>query len=248
MMVGYNEYVTLFSGDHILFVLGLSLFGFLLFYFRHSIKQNRETVTKWILFVSLLQQILLYSSYFFLTEFDISESLPMHISRISTILGIIYLFNKNEKLIKILFYFSLYAWISFIYPSQIQSFFHPLGVSFFVNHTVTLLLPFYAMIAYDARITPKDKNMAFRWFLLFLGSAYCVNILVDGNYFYLVDKPIFASTPDFIYIPGVVVFAYLLFSVGEAGYSVVQKRLDLATRPLLLNQLSESETKPRKIQ
>lgn len=46
-------------------------------------------------------------------------------------------------------FFGLYAWTSFLYPSRVHGIFHPIGVSFFVNHVITLLLPYYGMIAYS---------------------------------------------------------------------------------------------------
>lgn len=62
-----------------------------------------------IFWLSLLQQIVLYSWYLIETSINISESLPFHICRISTVLGIIYLMNQENLLMDSVFYFGLIA-------------------------------------------------------------------------------------------------------------------------------------------
>lgn len=62
-----------------------------------------------IFWLSLLQQIVLYSWYLIETNINISESLPLHICRISTVLGIIYLMNQENLLMDSVFYFGLIA-------------------------------------------------------------------------------------------------------------------------------------------
>ena len=165
-MVAYGEYIPIFGADHLIYIFGLILLAFLLYVNRHRIKPHRGKLTMILFITSIIQQILLYSAYFYLLDFDLAESLPLHISRINTILGLIYLVTKNEKLFRVMSYLSLYAWTSFLYPSRVYGFNHPLGLSFFINHVITLLLPFYAMMAYNARIDKKDRNRAFVWFII----------------------------------------------------------------------------------
>lgn len=224
-MVSYGEFIPMFRTDHLIFIGGLAVMAVLLFRYKDKVKEKRKTITKIILFTSLIQQILLYSSYFFLKEFDLSESLPLHISRINTIIGIFYLLTKKEILFTFLCYFGLSAWASFLYPSRVYGITHPLGISFFINHLITLLLPFYAMIAQGARLRKGDKNTVFKWFLVYLVFVYFFNPLVDGNYFYLKHKPFLKDVSDVIYIPFVILLTYALFSLGEALYMKVQVSL-----------------------
>lgn len=224
-MTAYGEYISLFSLDHLLYIGGLLGLGTALFLNKQKVKKKRETITTLIILISLGQQILLYSSYFYLFDFDLAESLPLHISRINSLLVIWYLFTRNETVFKVLCFFGLYAWTSFLYPSRVHGVLHPIGVSFFVNHVITLLLPFYGMIAYGERVKKGDKKIAFFWFLAYLVTAISVNHLVDGNYFYLKHKPIFGFLPDAIYIPLLVLFTYLFFTLGYYLYTKIQQSL-----------------------
>lgn len=224
-MTNYGDYITLFNPDHIIYILGLIIIGVTLFIKRDAVKENRKMITAVILIVSIFQQILLYSSYYFILDFDLGESLPLQISRINTILGIIYLLTKNDKVFRVLALFGLFAWLSFLYPSRVYGITHPIGWSFFINHVVTLLLPFYGIIAYNMKIKTMDSLKVFPWFVLYVAVAYFTNMLTDGNYFYLKHKPIFAGMHDVFYIPLSLLFSLALFKAGEWIYRKVQNVL-----------------------
>lgn len=94
-MTAYGEYITLFSLDHLSYIGGLVGLGTALFLNKQAVKEKRETLSTLIILFSIGQHILLYSSYFYLYDFDLAESLPLHISRINSLLGIWYLFTKK---------------------------------------------------------------------------------------------------------------------------------------------------------
>lgn len=221
-MADYGEYITIFNIDHLIYISGMIVIAVTLFLNKNAAGQHRAVITVVILTVSIAQQILLYGSYYFVlgdsTGFDAAEALPLHISRINSILGIIYLLTGNRKVFRALAMFGLFAWLSFLYPSQVYGVTHPIGISFFVNHVITLLLPFYGMIAYGEKIKTGDSLKVFPWFVLYVAAAYFTNMLTGGNYFYLRDKPVFASLSDIFYIPLSLVFALVLFKLGERVY------------------------------
>lgn len=221
-MVAYGEFIPIFGADHFIFIGSLLLIAFLLFFNKDLVRRNRDRITVVILLISIAQQILLYRSYYQLMGFDLGESLPLHISRINSILGILYLITKNERIFTVFSYFSLFAWMSFLYPSRVYGITHPLGISFFVNHVITLLLPYYGIIAYGSENKKEDKRVAYAWFLLYLSVAYLVNPLVEGNYFYLKHRPFFQNQPDPIYILLILLVTYLLFSMGNRLYNKIE--------------------------
>lgn len=130
-MAAYGEYIKPFGADHLIYIAGLIITGVLLFVFKIRIKEHRDIITKIVLAASVCQQIMLYGSYFVLMNFDPAESLPFHISRICSILGIIFLITKNEKIYAVLCYFGLFGFTSFLYPSRVYGITHAIGISFF---------------------------------------------------------------------------------------------------------------------
>lgn len=207
-------FISIFGGHHFFYMFMMAVLLVLLITQYNSIKSHANKISNWILIFSVVQQILLYSWYIFETGFDVSESLPLHISRISSILGIIYLITKNEKVLDVLFYFGLFAYGTFFYPQRVYPVYHVIGLSFFINHAITILLPLFAAIAYDWRPSLKAAFRSYGWFLVYFTFVYFLNPLIDGNYFYLKYRPFFGHLPDYIYVPGVLLFTLGIFILG----------------------------------
>lgn len=224
-MVAYGEYISFLSLEHWLYIGCLVLVAYGLFNNKKWVRDHRDRVTLIILICSVAQQILLYGSYFVIFDFSLAESLPLHISRINSILGIIFLLSKNRNVYNALCYFGIFAWLSFLYPSRVYGITHPIGISFVVNHVITLLMPYYGMIAYDMRIKTKDRLTVFYWFLVYLAVVMLVNPLVVGNYFYLKHKPVLATMPDYLYIPLIILFTYFLFTLAELFYMKIELKI-----------------------
>ncbi|HJE18976.1 MAG TPA: TIGR02206 family membrane protein [Aliicoccus persicus] len=222
-MAKYGDYITLFGPDHLIYIAGMILIAVLLFTNVSFVKRNRTIITVVILILSILQQIVLYGSYLVLYDFDLAESLPLHVSRINSILGIIYLITKNKKVFTVLALFSVFAYLSFLYPSRVYGITHPIGISFYVNHAITILLPFYGIIAYNETIKKWDSLRVFPWFVLYVIIAYITNIFTDGNYFYLKEKPVFPDLADIYYIPASLVFSLVLFKLYEIVFRRFQR-------------------------
>jgi len=207
-------FISIFGGHHLFYIVMMAILLYLLISQFKIIKIHADKISYWILGFSISQQVLLYSWYIFETGFDVSEALPLHISRISSILGIIYLITKNQKVLDVLFYFGLFAYGTFFYPQRVYPVYHAIGVSFFINHAITILLPIFAAIAYDWRPSLQAAFRSYRWFLIYFVFVYFLNPLIDGNYFYLKYRPFFGHLPDYIYVPGVMLFTLVIFIFG----------------------------------
>lgn len=218
-----TDYISLFSLDHWIYILILAIFAIILFNFNRNIKHYRDWLTPTILIISIAQQILLYGTYIATGNFTLGDSLPLHISRINTILGIIFLITKDKRLFPLIFYFSGFAWLSFAVPTEVQHITHPLGISFLTNHVITLLLPYYAIFAFDMKLDKKDKFFSVIFLAIYVIFVYFLNPLIDGNYFYLTRKPIFPATSDIIYVPASIVLSFVIFYLLEFLYKLIYK-------------------------
>lgn len=217
------SFIPLFGEHHLIYIILMLILLVLLMTQYRFIKQYADKISYWILAFSIGQQVLLYSWYIFETGFDVSESLPLHISRISSILGIIYLITKNQKVLHLLFYFGLYAYGTFFYPQRVYPVYHVIGISFFINHAITILLPIFVAIAYDWRPSLSGAFNAYLWFLFYFFFVYFLNPLLDGNYFYLKHRPFFGHLPDYLYIPLVLLFILIIFLIGYYLALLIEK-------------------------
>lgn len=124
-------FINAFSTAHILYLAAFFVILISMFIFRDFIQTNQVVIGRFLFVVSVLQQILLYSWYYFETKFDLKQALPLHICRLSTIMGLIYLVTGNQMVMQVLFYFGLYAYFSFFMPSRINKIYHVSGLELF---------------------------------------------------------------------------------------------------------------------
>ena len=207
-------FISIFTGHHLFYIAMMLILLLLMITRDKKIKRHADKISRWILVISLGQQFLLYCWYLFEMGFDVSESLPFHISRISSLLGIVYLITKKNKVLNVLFYFGLFAYGSFFYPSRVYPAYHVIGISFFINHAITILLPIFAAIAYEWRPTLTGAVKAYGWFLIYFSFVYTVNPLINGNYFYLKYRPFFIHLNEYLYIPLVLLATLGIFLLG----------------------------------
>ena len=205
------EFINPFDIHHLIYLVIFSIILLLMIFKKNEIRENSKKIAGGILIISVFQQLLLYSWYFLETGFNVSEALPFHICRISSILGIYFLITKNTKVLDTMFYFGLFAYGSFIYPQRIYPVYHVIGISYLINHTLTILLPWFAHISYGWRPRPKELKKTSIYFLIYFAFVYTLNPIIDGNYFYLKYRPFFKEWPEPIYIPFSVIVTLLGF-------------------------------------
>lgn len=207
------EFIRPFDINHFIYIAIVVMLLVVLFTKRRKIKEHSTAISVTILVIAILQQILLYSWYALETGFNIAESLPLHISRITSLLCIYFLITKNLKVMDIIFYFSLFAYASFLYPQRIYPFYHVIGISYLVSHAVTILIPYFAYIAYGWRPSWKGVIRTYLIFVVYFFFVYFLNPLIDGNYFYLKYRPFLNDWSDFLYNTGTLIVVLLAFII-----------------------------------
>jgi hypothetical integral membrane protein (TIGR02206 family) len=216
--------IKLFGIEH-LFYLSVMISAFLFIWInRKQLHRNQKNIRTTLIIVSIFQQILLYTYFAFMTNFDLSQALPLHLCRISTILGLLYLFTRKSFWMDLVFYFGLFSYASFLYPLSIQPPYHALGLSFLLNHMLTLLLPFIAWNAFAWRPSKTSLKWVFLSFLIYLFLAALANKLFGGNYFYLAQRPFLNTLSVYMYYPLVVVVTLTGFYLAYLFTHYLSKR------------------------
>ena len=206
--------VQLYGWEHITYLLCSFAIIFLFVWYRKGVRTHRKAITGIFLGVILFQQIfLMYGWYIFCTDVVLQDGLPLHLCRVSTLLTIWYLIKKDNRIMDVIFYFSIYALISFFYPLDVHHFAHIGGISYMINHLVTVLIPIFAAIAFDWSPSWRSWVRASAAFTVYLPVAVIANKLTGGNYFYLVRRPFWHSAPAWL-------FTGLAYVVTLAGFAV----------------------------
>ncbi len=207
-------YVKLYSLEHILYLLCCFTAVYLMIRLRKQVREKRELLGKIFLGIILFQQIfLMYGWYALMYEDFLAGGLPLEMCRISSLLTIVFLVTKDTRCMDVVFYFGIYALISLFYPKNVYHFAHVNGVSYMINHLMTVLMPIFGAIAYQWKPSWKAFCRASIVFTIYLPVVIVVNHFTGGNYFYLVDRPFFNGMPA-------VLFDGLAYVVTIAGFAL----------------------------
>ncbi len=208
-------YVKILSAEHLLFLAACALIVALFIRFRKPIRLHRDRVGKVMLGIILFQQIfLMYGWYLFATDDLLRQALPLEMCRVSSILTILFLITKDKRFMDVIFYFSIFALCSLFYPKNVYHFAHINGVSYMINHLMTVLTPIFGVIAYDWRPSWKSFIRAGIAFSIFFPVVLVVNALTGGNYFYQVDRPFWNDMAPWL-------FSTISYVGTMAGFALV---------------------------
>ncbi len=208
-------YLKIYTLPHILYLLFCFSAVFFFIRYRKLIREKRVLVGKIILGIILFQQIFLMYGWYLLFEDELlANALPLEMCRISSILTILFLVTGNTGFMDVIFYFSIFALCSLFYPKNVYHFLHVNGVSYMINHLMTVLTPIFGAIAYGWKPGWKAFRRAAITFTVYLPVVIVVDQLTGGNYFYLVDRPFLNSMEAWA-------FDALAYGVTIVGFALV---------------------------
>ncbi len=220
-------FVKVLGTAHITYLAFCFVAVFLFIRSKNVIRKNAQMISKMFLGVIAFQQIfLLYGWYAFCTPNFLSEGLPLHLCRVATLLTIIFLITKSKALMDVICYFSVYALISLFYPLSVYNFGHISGLSYMINHIITVLIPIFAVFAYGWFPSWKGFFRGAVAFTVYLPTALVANALTGGNYFYQELRPFWHDMADWLYA--------LLSYIISVGAFAILTALVLQIRKLVL--------------
>ena len=130
---------------------------------------------------------------FRIIAFDITTHLPFYMCRISVVVFLYYAYTKDKKMHSFLFYWGALGLAGVLYPNGPISNVENLTETFFIDHYLLTIIPFYLVSIEGYK--PIRKDMFFiaglMAFILFLFIP--INSWMNADYFYLTDQSIFAQ-------------------------------------------------------
>ncbi len=194
-------YVKVLSLPHLVYLLLCALAVFLFIRERDSIRKNRKKVGRIMLGIILFQQIfLMYGWYLFTSSNLLRYALPLELCRVSSLLTICFLITEDTRFMDVIAYFSIYALASLFYPKNVYHFLHINGLSYMINHLMTVLTPIFGAVAYGWKPSWRTFKRAAAAFTVYLPVVILINRLTGGNYFYLVDRPFWNGMPAPLFV------------------------------------------------
>ncbi len=209
------EFVKILGVHHLAYLLFCIVTVFLFIKNYKKVRDHKDTIRKIFLCLLAFQQVfLLYGWYAVFTPNFWSEGLPFQMCRVASMLTIVFLISKNRVCLDILNYFGIFALISLFYPLQVYNFAHISGLSYMINHIITVLMSVFAVIAYDWYPNKKTCKNAIIGFCVYFPLALIANYLTGGNYFYQTNRP-------FLHSLSPLAFGLLTFFVTVFGFIIL---------------------------
>jgi hypothetical integral membrane protein (TIGR02206 family) len=204
-----------FAPAHIIYILFVIVMVGLFIWKLNYVRKHQEVFRNLFIGIIIFQMLLYYLWSAIELGFAIEDALPIHLCRISTILGLIFLVTKNVKIFHVLFYTSLYALIAILYPVDVHPLYtHLIGYSFQISHLMIVMVWLFGVFVYDYRPSYKVMHYTFLGFIGTILFVWRFNYWIgNGTYLFLrsdVNRPFFTSWPDLLWIGVILAISYLL--------------------------------------
>lgn len=192
----------MFSYSHISAILLLILSIILLYRLKdriHLSSNSRAKIEYGYAFSLLIMECFYHLWLIGSSRWSIKFSLPLELCSITVILAIILLFSGNKYIYDIVFYAGIGGAIQAVLTPDLEvGFPHFRFFHFFYSHSGIILTACY--FTWMKGYVPTIKGL-FRTFLLLnllLPFIYGINVILESNYMFLIQKPIGGSLLDYL--------------------------------------------------
>lgn len=209
-------YIQVGGMGHFIYILFLIIVFSIIFRNRKNFSFSGKLEKVYLSFslLGLVHQLMITGWYIFETGFDMRDAMPLHICRVVVWFIIFQPLIRRPGMNNLIFFFGLYAYGSFTLPIAIHPPFHFVGWTFALLHTVIIVYPFIIHWATGWIPTFKGALQSFGIFLIYFTMVLIVNALVDGNYFYMDERPFLHEMPAFPYTMLNAVGTFCIFMTG----------------------------------
>jgi hypothetical integral membrane protein (TIGR02206 family) len=154
---------------------------------------------RWIMVGIFLLWEVEWQAWFIVTDqWTLQRQLPLHMCSIMIWVGIYALITKDERAYPFLYFFGIGASLqAVITPDATFDFPHVRFLNTMISHGLLVIVGFWILIVEKYRPTWRDVGIALVVLNLYAVVIYPINLSIEANYLYVVDKPATASLLDF---------------------------------------------------
>ena len=132
-------------------------------------------------------------------SFEMSLHLPLHLCRFANLLIPFVMIKRNYFVFEILYFWGLSGMLQgMITPDIVEDFPHFHYFRYFAGHHLLVVAIIYAVVVFKLKPTLISLKKAFIALNVFLVIALFANLLLDANYFWIMEKPPMGSLLDYM--------------------------------------------------
>lgn len=236
-----NSYII-----YVIFVLSAAYTVYAIFTKTEFISKNKKKIFLIASILLIWTQISRYIGVFFdgeqtwsiwflnfrIDNFTVMGSLPFYMCRLSVLVLLYYALTKDKRVHAFLFFWGATGLAGVLYPNGEVYNIVNLKETFFIDHFILAVTPFY-LVVYE-KYVPKFKDLLLIVGLMagILFAFIPINIKIGADYFYLIDQSIFGDlfpgTSSFVFAivhslaAGIFFSVYYLYFRGKEFYVVEQ--------------------------
>jgi len=187
-----------FSQTHIatlIFSLGLLI---LLIVVGRSLTRQQNLLIGRCLSVFLSLTVILFIVFHIQFErFDIAVDLPLSICNLFAFTAPLLFWNPNPKRMEVVYFAVMSGTFQAIITPDLYVGFPTYGFfKYWISHVGLVIIVIHYLLSFQLRPRAKGIFITFVWLNLYLMIIVPINLLLDANYFYLMEKPINPSILD----------------------------------------------------
>lgn len=165
----------------------------------------------------------------FYDRFNIAVDLPLSLCNLFAFLAPLLFWNPDHRRFEVIYFMVMCGTFQAIITPDLYVGFPGYGFfKYWIVHMGLVLVVIHYLLVFRLYPRPKAMIATFIWLNVYLLSLIPVNIWLDANYFYLMEKPINPSILDFFgpwpfYILASEALAFVFFAIAYVPIAVAKK-------------------------
>lgn len=229
---------VLFGPDHLVFIVFFILFNLSFTWMRRIKSERFRRNMRWgMAFSSIIVELSWHTWKAWLGEWTIAEMLPLHLCSIFVILNSIMLFTRNYRIYEFSYFLGIGGALqAFLTPDAgVYGLWHFRPIQTLLAHGLIITEGIYMTVVEGYRPHVRSFLNVLIYGNIGMAVVYVINLLVGGNYMFLMHKPPTASLLDVLgpwpwYILSLEAVGFLVFGLLYLPWLIIdwrakQKRL-----------------------
>ena len=187
-----------FSQTHIAtLIFSLGLLILLIVVGRNLTRQQNLLIGRCLSVFLSLTVILFIVFHIQFERFDIAVDLPLSICNLFAFTAPLLFWNPNPKRMEVVYFAVMSGTFQAIITPDLYVGFPTYGFfKYWISHVGLVIIVIHYLLSFQLRPRAKGIFITFVWLNLYLMIIVPINLLLDANYFYLMEKPINPSILD----------------------------------------------------